>query len=332
MVRLFFENSHFFLMFSAYLVIISKVSIGFLYGYFGYILRSSLAKQFAWSDTHKKGYNLNFINKMSINDLVFILLTLYSFLSLIIWALGLLLGFFTEFFSIDLGIDSLLHILGENSNNSNIIIFLINLHLLCLIQHKQHISSLQSKKREGNSVLMGLGLSAGLKLTQTQPTVASKVWAVAARVFLGSGSIIAKNVSHNLSKDLGTKLISHISNSYIDFSVIFGVGLTGNNALDLLNIILKFNGISILILLMILYNYVLSKIDINYFSQVISQYLSSKYVNYIIKILTKIQKSINIIIILLFILLLASLMLSYYYLDFFIENLDKIIEVYFTKK
>ena len=72
MVRLFFDNSHVFLMFSGYLVLISKVSIGFLYGYFGYNL------------LHKKGYNLNFINKMSINDLVFIILTLYSFLSLIL--------------------------------------------------------------------------------------------------------------------------------------------------------------------------------------------------------------------------------------------------------
>ena len=310
MVRLFFDNSHVFLMFSGYLVLISKVSIGFLYGYFGYNL------------LHKKGYNLNFINKMSINDLVFIILTLYSFLSLILWALGLLLGFFTEFFSIELGNDSLLHIIGENSSNSN------------NIPNKTTSASPSTTQAadHGNCVLMGLVISAGLKLAQTQPTVAGKVGAVAAAVALGSGSIIAKNVSHNLSKDLGTKFISHISNSYIDYSVIFGVELTGNNALDLLNIILKFNGISIIILLMILYNYVLSKIDINYFSQVISQYLSSKYVNYIIKILTKIQKSINIIIILLFILLLASLMLSYYYLDFFINNLDKIIEVYFTKK
>jgi hypothetical protein len=66
-----FDSSSFFFIFSGVLVIISKFCIGLCYGCFFYIM------------LHNKGYNLNILKKLSINDLVFILLTLYSFVCII---------------------------------------------------------------------------------------------------------------------------------------------------------------------------------------------------------------------------------------------------------
>jgi hypothetical protein len=246
-----------------------------------------------------------------------------------------LYGIFIEVFSIELSTDTnLLNFMGDNSssNNNNNTNTNTNNNNNNNNNNTASNNSSSSAAEHGNSVLMGIGISAGFKLAQSQPTIAGKVGAVAGGIAVGSGAILAKIVSQNISKNFGKFLMPYIYKSYTSFNYYEFIELSGNDGLDLLNIILKFNGISIIILLMIIYNYMLSKTDIEYISKIISQYLPSKYVNFIIRILTKIQQSNNILIILLFAILLASLLLSYYYLDFFINNIDQIIEIYFKKK
>jgi hypothetical protein len=66
------STAPFILALSGSLLIISKICVGFCYGFFGYIMLQN------------KGYNLNLFNKLDINDLIFIFLSLYGILCFIL--------------------------------------------------------------------------------------------------------------------------------------------------------------------------------------------------------------------------------------------------------
>ena len=105
----------------------------------------------------------------------------------------------------------------------------------------------------------------------------------------------------------------------------------GNNAIDLLNLIQVLNKTSLLILFLIIYNFFIQLINVNKLELFLVKYLPLKLVNFYIKSLNLVQRSSSLIIKIFFILLLISNFLSYYYLDFFISNIDAIIEFYFRK-
>ena len=106
---------------------------------------------------------------------------------------------------------------------------------------------------------------------------------------------------------------------------------TGNNAIDLLNLIQVLNKTSLLILFLIIYNFFIQLINVNKLELFLVKYLPLKLVNFYIKSLNLVQRSSSLIIKIFFILLLISNFLSYYYLYFFISNIDAIIEFYFRK-
>ena len=106
---------------------------------------------------------------------------------------------------------------------------------------------------------------------------------------------------------------------------------TGNNAIDLLNLIQVLNKTSLLILFLIIYNFFIQLINVNKLELFLVKYLPLKLVNFYIKSLNLVQRSSSLIIKIFFILLLISNFLSYYYLDFFVSNIDAIIEFYFRK-
>ena len=106
---------------------------------------------------------------------------------------------------------------------------------------------------------------------------------------------------------------------------------TGNNAIDLLNLIQVLNKTSLLILFLIIYNFFIQLINVNKLELFLVKYFTLKLVNFYIKSLNLVQRSSSLIIKIFFILLLISNFLSYYYLDFFISNIDAIIEFYFRK-
>ena len=116
---------------------------------------------------------------------------------------------------------------------------------------------------------------------------------------------------------------------------------TGNNAIDLsqikniffiwVNLIQVLNKTSLLIFFLIIYNFFIQLINVNKLELFLVKYLPLKLVNFYIKSLNLVQRSSSLIIKIFFILLLISNFLSYYYLDFFISNIDAIIEFYFRK-
>ena len=86
---------------------------------------------------------------------------------------------------------------------------------------------------------------------------------------------------------------------------------------------------SIIFLLLLIYQLLLKWIKLEELVEKLIPYLPSKLLNFIKKNIIKIQKLSNIFIIIFTLLLLISNTLTYYYLDFYLENLDKIIETYF---
>nr|YP_008854724.1 hypothetical protein Gasi_Mp14 [Ganoderma sinense]AHA41724.1 hypothetical protein Gasi_Mp14 [Ganoderma sinense] len=74
------------------------------------------------------------------------------------------------------------------------------------------------------------------KLAQKSPSVAGKLWVGG----IGAGAVViaTKNISNNLSIDIGKTNL--ISNSNLMDTLKDMLNLTGNNALDLLNLIQHF--------------------------------------------------------------------------------------------
>jgi hypothetical protein len=144
------------------------------------------------------------------------------------------------------------------------------------------INSSSSAAEHGNSAIMAASLAAGAKLAQSQPTVVEKIGVLMASVAAGGTAIMIKETAKNIVKTKN-ELIPHIFNSYTNFNLHEIYGLTDNEGLNLLNLILILNNFQISFTILIIYNYVLSKININYINQIMLKYLPTKYVNYIVK-------------------------------------------------
>lgn len=85
------------------------------------------------------------------------------------------------------------------------------------------------------------------------------------------------------------------------------------------------------LIMSICYNLLLLNISEDRVENLLLKILPSKIVKLYIKSVRVLKKSGFIFIICLLILLLISNLYSYYYLDFFISNLDGIIKLYFSK-
>ena len=90
--------------------------------------------------------------------------------------------------------------------------------------------------------------------------------------------------------------------------------------------------LTIFITLLLIYHLLLTQINIDKISIILSKILPIKIVNFFIKSLTKVQKSHYYMIIYLLILLLIAELLSYHYFNFFVENIDEIIVLCFINK
>ena len=191
-------------------------------------------------------------------------------------------------------------------------------------------SNFVSKAADG--AIMSAAVSAGFKLAQASPTITGKAGALAAGLSLGVAGIVGKNVASNISSDLGKQIKPFLPNSgdlIEKLETMFN--LTGNSGLDLLNIILYFQKLQIFFTMLICYNLLLLLINEERVENFLIKIFPTKIVKLYIKSLITLKKSGFIIIICLLILLLISNIYSYYYLDFFISNLDGIIKLYFSK-
>lgn len=143
---------------------------------------------------------------------------------------------------------------------------------------------------------------------------------------------IGMDSSSNATSDVSTKngflphydqIIEHLEQM---------LNLTGNSGMDLLLLAHYFHKLQFLFLGAIFYSYVYTRLDESRVETFLSKFLPEKIVSYYIKSLKLFKKAASIYMICFFILLTISTYYSYYNLDFFIANIDKIIEVYFSKK
>ena len=107
--------------------------------------------------------------------------------------------------------------------------------------------------------------------------------------------------------------------------------LTGNHGLDLLNITHFFQKLQLITIFFICYNLLLANINESKLECFLVKFLPSTIVKWYIKSIILFKKTSYIIVICLLVLLLIFNYYSYYCLDFFLSNLDKIMEVYFKK-
>ena len=181
----------------------------------------------------------------------------------------------------------------------------------------------------GDAAIMAVALGGASKIAANTATPQGKTAVLAGGVALGATTIVAKNIASNLRSEIGKtkKLISDDLTQYLNDMF----ELTGNNAIDLLNIIYLFQKLQFCFVIFTLYNFVLGNINEVKLESFLVKILPFKLVKLYIRSLIYFKKSSNIIVLSLLILLVISNYLSYYYLGFFIENLDSIIKLYFKK-
>ena len=181
----------------------------------------------------------------------------------------------------------------------------------------------------GDAAIMAVALGGASIIAANTATPQGKTAVLAGGVALGATTIVAKNIASNLRSEIGQtkKLISDDLTQYLNDMF----ELTGNNAIDLLNIIYLFQKLQFCFVIFTLYNFVLGNINEVKLESFLVKILPFKLVKLYIRSLIYFKKSSNIIVLSLLILLVISNYLSYYYLGFFIENLDSIINLYFKK-
>lgn len=182
-----------------------------------------------------------------------------------------------------------------------------------------------------NGGIMATAVGAGVKYAATTPGVGGKLAVIGSALALGGAGIVVANVTGNVSTDLGKKKNSFLADSSINDSLADLFNLTGNNAIDLLNMIQFFLNLQIFLIVFIIYNFLLLSINESKIENLLLKFLSLKTVNMIIKYLIFSRKTIKILIICSFVLLLISSIYSSYYLNFYILNLDSIIDLYLKK-
>lgn len=178
----------------------------------------------------------------------------------------------------------------------------------------------------------GAGMVVGMKAAAASPTLAGKLGWAAGGVVAGGASIITAIIG----KKIGEDIVKSSSHKFIDISVLESISdslhLTGNNGIDLLLLIQTFQKLQLLFLFVIVYHFILVSLNEDKVENKLLKILPLRVVSFISKNIKFTKKYIRIVIICFFIILVICNIQSYYYLNFFIENLDGIIETYFKNK
>ena len=180
-----------------------------------------------------------------------------------------------------------------------------------------------------NGAIVTTTMAGAFKLEQQSPNIAGKLCCVCLGLVAGAGGIAVKNVVGNATANLG--ISKFMSNTNLMDTLYLMFNLTGNHGLDLLKISYFFQKLQFLTIILISYNLLLANINENKLEGLLLKYLPNKFVKWYIRSIIYLKKSSVILVICLLVLLLIFNYYSYYCLDFFLSNLDQIIEVYFKK-
>ncbi len=186
-----------------------------------------------------------------------------------------------------------------------------------------------------NATIITGCITAAAKAANSCPTVLGKMGTIAGGSLIGVvayATLGFKNYVSNYTKNLGNS--SEGCNKFLDESISQILNSTGNDAIDLLNLIHLTQKVQLLFIFLICYNLIL----LNYVGEAYNNKLESfllkyfhvKLVNYFLKAIIALQKAGKFNIICLFILLIISNIQCNYYLGFFIDNIDNFIKLYFT--
>ena len=105
------------------------------------------------------------------------------------------------------------------------------------------------------------------------------------------------------------------------------LSLTGNDAIDLLIVIQSFQRLQFLFITLICYNILFTRINLAKLESFLSRFLPLNIVRWYVKSMALYQKSSLFFLICLIILLLFCNYYSIYYLGFFIDNFDDIVNL-----
>jgi hypothetical protein len=186
--------------------------------------------------------------------------------------------------------------------------------------------------KAGNSAIMIAALSVGNKLAQKTPSVAGKIAAGIASVGMGAAAIIAKDAAANLNglinknKYMSWFVANNSNSSNILDSIL---DLTGNSAIDLLIIIQVFHKLQLMLIPLIAYNLLLHFISEEKMESTLLKVFPVAFVNVYMKSFRIFKKQSIFIILALILLVYISNYLAYYYLDFYLSNIDRIIDICF---
>lgn len=215
-------------------------------------------------------------------------------------------------------------------------------------------SSGGSISKASDGAIMATSVAGGIKLAQKSPGVAAKAGIVVGSVVLGAGAIVAKNIAGNITENIGKSIIFFYfiirndnskndlniwkwfndldsSKSFLDFDPSVFFSLSGNAVLDLLRMIQVFNNLEVFFLYLIIYSLIMLNISNSIIEKFLSKIIPEKYVILLIKPLNLFKKTGKVYIIIFFIMLSLTIYLSNHYFSFFVDNFDKICELYIKK-
>nr|QCI56462.1 hypothetical protein [Hypsizygus marmoreus] len=146
--------------------------------------------------------------------------------------------------------------------------------------------SFGKQSKGGDSLIMATALGSGIKLAAHQPSLVGKAGVLVGSIGLGAGAIAAKNLSSNMSDNLGRDKFFPLEDNILDM-----FNLTGNDAIDLLILIRYFHRLQLIFLFLIIYNSFMLYIDEKKTKTLLSNILPANIVQLFMKSLIIIKKS-----------------------------------------
>lgn len=194
----------------------------------------------------------------------------------------------------------------------------------------KNASNLDSSK-SADAALVSTALYAGIQVAKNVPNTAGKIGVIAGAGALGLGLVGGKNIISNITLEAGKYKNKFISSDDVMLLLDSIIGFTGNSGLDLLYLIQYFNCVSIYLIISMLYILFCVFTDENKIKNLLLKIkiLPLFVVNYYLKIYNLIKKNGLILIVILLLLIIISNYLAFYYLGFYIENIDDIYKLYF---
>jgi hypothetical protein len=197
----------------------------------------------------------------------------------------------------------------------------------------------------GDAIIMTTALAAGSKLAQKAPTIAAKAAIITGAVGLGALGIVTKNVTGNLSSDIGKSSIIlfaftnvSLKNTYDkEYTIILEyvykmLDLSGNSVQDLLKIIDYLNNLQYVFLYFIIYFSIILSIDSSRIESFLNKILFEKIVIFFMRSVKLIKKSGKIYLIIFYILLSYNIYLSNHCYSYLYDNFDAICELHLSNK